>query len=116
QIPGNATIVKKGSIKYYYTLAVAEYIVVNARLPLFYEKRDDVKYLQTWHGTPLKRLGGDIEEVHMPGTNTEKYNINFYNESQKMGLISITKCLFITNFIKGFLIRSNITRVWLSEE
>jgi len=83
QIPGNATIVKKGSIKYYYTLAVAEYIVVNARLPLFYEKRDDVKYLQTWHGTPLKRLGGDIEEVHMPGTNTEKYKINFYNESQK---------------------------------
>src|SRR5699024_7428824 len=36
------------------------------------------------HGTvPLKRLGGDIEEVHMPGTNTEKYKINFYNESQK---------------------------------
>src|SRR5699024_9894168 len=57
--------------------------VVNARLPLFYQKRDDVKYLQTWHGTPLKRLGGDIEEVHMPGTNTEKYKINFYNESRK---------------------------------
>ena len=82
-LPGNAKIAKTGSIRYYYTLAVAEYIVTNARLPLFFEKREGVNYLQTWHGTPLKRLGGDMEEVHMPGTNTEMYKINFYNESQK---------------------------------
>lgn len=82
-LPGKPKITKTDSLRYYYTLAVAEYIVTNARLPLFFKKRDEVKYLQTWHGTPLKRLGGDMEEVHMPGTNTERYKINFYNESQK---------------------------------
>lgn len=82
-LPGKAKIARTGSIRYYYTLAVAEYIVTNVRLPLFFEKRDEVSYLQTWHGTPLKRLGGDMEEVHMPGTNTERYKINFFNEAQK---------------------------------
>lgn len=83
KVPGKAKIAKKGSVRYYYTLATAEYIVTNARLPRFFRKREEVNYLQTWHGTPLKRLGGDMEEVHMPGTNTERYKINFYNESQK---------------------------------
>lgn len=82
-IPGKPKNVKTDSLRYYYTLAVAEFIVTNVRLPLFFEKREEVSYLQTWHGTPLKRLGGDMEEVHMPGTNTERYKINFYNESQK---------------------------------
>ncbi len=82
-LPGKAKIAKTDSLRYYYTLAVAEYIVTNVRLPLFFEKREEVSYLQTWHGTPLKRLGGDMEEVHMPGTNTERYKINFFNEAQK---------------------------------
>src|SRR5699024_6090786 len=40
-------------------------------------------YLQTWHGTPLKKLATDMDEVHMPGTNTEKYKKNFVTESSK---------------------------------
>jgi CDP-glycerol glycerophosphotransferase len=33
-------------------------------LPLWYRKRAGARYLQTWHGTPLKRIGFDIENPH----------------------------------------------------
>ncbi|GAA3729303.1 hypothetical protein GCM10022378_17400 [Salinicoccus jeotgali] len=57
--------------------------VTNSRLPLWIPKPDDTLYLQTWHGTPLKKLGTDINSVLMPGTDTDKYKRNFTAESSK---------------------------------
>lgn len=34
--------------------------IANCKLPAYMKKRPEQKYLQTWHGTPLKRLGLDI--------------------------------------------------------
>lgn len=59
-IPGNPKIVKRGSIEYFKVLATAEYWVNNIVFPV-QEKRAETTYLQTWHGTPLKKLGYDIE-------------------------------------------------------
>ncbi|MED3036449.1 teichoic acid biosynthesis protein F [Bacillus thuringiensis] len=81
-IPGNAKKVKRFSWKYYYYLAKSKYWVTNTRMPNNLSKRKDTIYLQTWHGTPLKKLAADMKEVHMPGTTTEKYKKNFYNESR----------------------------------
>jgi len=44
-------------------------------------------YVQTWHGTPLKKLGLDIEEVHMPGTQTDKYRENILSESENWSFL-----------------------------
>ncbi|WP_263698128.1 bifunctional glycosyltransferase family 2 protein/CDP-glycerol:glycerophosphate glycerophosphotransferase [Bacillus thuringiensis] len=82
-IPGSAKKVKRLSWKYYYYMATSKYWVANARMPAFLEKRPETIYLQTWHGTPLKKLASDMKEVHMPGTTTEKYKRNFFNESRK---------------------------------
>lgn len=41
-------------------LASAEYIVANTSLPWYFRKVAGQTYLQTWHGTPLKRLVHDI--------------------------------------------------------
>src|SRR5690625_1425188 len=82
-IPGNPVQVKRLSLRYFYYLARAKYWVTNARLPNYAEKREETSYLQTWHGTPLKQLAADMEDVHMPGTNSAKYKRNFFNETQK---------------------------------
>src|SRR5699024_11028755 len=82
-IPGNPVQVKRLSLRYFYYLARAKYWVSNARLPNNVEKREETSYLQTWHGTPLKQLAADMEDVHMPGTNSAKYKRNFFNETQK---------------------------------
>lgn len=57
--------------------------VTNSRLPLWIPKARGTTYLQTWHGTPLKRLANDMDEVHMPNTDTESYKKNFTYEAAK---------------------------------
>ncbi|PAE94390.1 bifunctional glycosyltransferase/CDP-glycerol:glycerophosphate glycerophosphotransferase [Shouchella clausii] len=81
-IPGPAKKVKRLSLKYYYYAATSKYWVMNARKEKTLDKRDGIIYLQTWHGTPLKRLAADMKEVKMPGTSTAIYKKNFYNEAQ----------------------------------
>ncbi|GFH42248.1 teichoic acid biosynthesis protein F [Lactococcus hodotermopsidis] len=54
--------VKKGSIQYFYYLSKAKYWVVNAKMPEYFVKKSDQIYLQTWHGTPLKRLAHDLPD------------------------------------------------------
>lgn len=46
--------------KWYEVLHTAEFVVNNANFPFFYRKNANQKYVQTWHGTPLKRIGNDI--------------------------------------------------------
>ncbi|GIN76074.1 Teichoic acid poly(glycerol phosphate) polymerase [Bacillus paralicheniformis] len=75
--------IKRFTLKWLFAMARAEYWVVNSRLPLWIPKPEHTTYLQTWHGTPLKRLAVDMEEVYMPGTNTEKYKKNFTIEASK---------------------------------
>ena len=42
-------------------------VVTNVSMPDFWRKPPGVKYLQTWHGTPLKRIAFDIERPSFPG-------------------------------------------------
>ena len=83
KLPGDPVTVKRFSLKYYYYMARAKYIVSNVRMPNSYIKREGQKYLQTWHGTPLKRLAGDMDSVHMPGTDAARYKRNFSRETDK---------------------------------
>ncbi|MFB9768729.1 CDP-glycerol glycerophosphotransferase family protein [Lactiplantibacillus modestisalitolerans] len=62
---------------------VAEYWVLNARMPYWLKKNKGTTFIQTWHGTPLKRLGLDIPNVSMPGTNTHNYYKNFTTDSHR---------------------------------
>lgn len=77
----NVNAVPRFSLKWLFLMANAKYWISNSRMPAWIPKPAHTTYLQTWHGTPLKKLGVDIEEVHMPGTDTEKYKQNFTNES-----------------------------------
>jgi CDP-glycerol glycerophosphotransferase len=61
--PPGATAVRSGSREHYEAMATARYIVVNDHLPEWFSRRPDQVCLQTWHGTPLKRLGFDVLEV-----------------------------------------------------
>lgn len=56
------SFVKYGSAAYYRALATSQYLVNNATFPPDFGKRDGQVYLNTWHGTPLKRMGYDIED------------------------------------------------------
>ncbi|ANU27651.1 CDP-glycerol--glycerophosphate glycerophosphotransferase [Planococcus versutus] len=75
--------IQRFTLKWFWTFPRAQYWVNNVRLPRWMPKPKGTVYLQTWHGTPLKKLGLDIEEVHMPNTETGSYKKNFILESEK---------------------------------
>ena len=57
------TVVSLYSFKYYYHILTSRYILSNARLnQRMLHKQKRQKYIQTWHGTALKRLGYDIKK------------------------------------------------------
>ncbi len=82
-IEKNVPYVRRFSIKWLFLMTRSKYWITNSRLPLWIPKPKHTEYLQTWHGTPLKRLAADMDEVYMPGTNTEKYKRNFLAEAAK---------------------------------
>jgi len=79
----NVRTINRFSIKWLFIMGRAKYWVSNSRLPLWIPKPKHTLYLQTWHGTPLKRLAADMDQVLMPGTDTESYKKNFIAESQR---------------------------------
>lgn len=60
KIPG-AKVVEYFSIPYFYYLSRAKFWIINCKMPLYISKKPNQVYLQTWHGTPLKKLAHDID-------------------------------------------------------
>ncbi|WP_436317711.1 CDP-glycerol glycerophosphotransferase family protein [Streptomyces atratus] len=60
RIPAGATAVVHGSAAWHEALARSRHIVTNTQLPEWFERRDGQTVVQTWHGTPLKRIGLDL--------------------------------------------------------
>lgn len=62
----NTKVIKYNSKEFYKYMSIAKYWITNSRLPEYLIKKKKQKYIQCWHGTPLKRLGFDI---HVEGGN-----------------------------------------------
>lgn len=65
-------IVEYNSNAYKKAYAGAKYWVSNSRLPEYLSKKKGQVYIQTWHGTPFKKLGFDIEVKGGNAMNTVK--------------------------------------------
>ncbi|WAL71173.1 bifunctional glycosyltransferase family 2 protein/CDP-glycerol:glycerophosphate glycerophosphotransferase [Kitasatospora sp. YST-16] len=63
-VPDTARAVRMWSPEWYEALATSRYVVANNHLPDWFRKRPGQVVVQTWHGTPLKKIGHDIEAVH----------------------------------------------------
>lgn len=99
----NIPYVTRYSLRWMFRMARAEYWVTNSRLSLWLPKPKHTTYVQTWHGTPLKKLAGDMEEVHMPGTTTAKYKRNFFRESGKWNVLISPNAYSSEIFRRAFL-------------
>ncbi len=80
KIPYDGIIVKRFTRRYAYYLAKSKYFVFNIRQPLWFRKREGQVFLETWHGTPLKRLAFDQEEVTAA---SPTYKAQFYRQKQE---------------------------------
>lgn len=54
------SFVRHGSPHYFRVLATSEYLINNATFPQNFSKRAGQIYINTWHGTPMKKMGYDV--------------------------------------------------------
>ncbi|GGH99989.1 CDP-glycerol glycerophosphotransferase family protein [Mammaliicoccus vitulinus] len=58
----NVITVKRLSPSYYKYLSIAKYWINNQNFPHYIEKKKNTVYIQTWHGTPLKKMLNDVDD------------------------------------------------------
>ncbi|MFF2508453.1 CDP-glycerol glycerophosphotransferase family protein [Streptomyces sp. NPDC058067] len=62
RVPATCRPVALWSTEWYEALARSRYVVTNTQLPDWFERAEDQYVVQTWHGTPLKRIGRDLAD------------------------------------------------------
>jgi len=84
QVPEGARAVLANTEAYWDALARSKYVISNDDMPARFEKRQGQMYVQTWHGTLLKRIGFDVENPQfVSGT---KYNEHLARDVAKWDL------------------------------
>ncbi|WP_203638060.1 CDP-glycerol glycerophosphotransferase family protein [Levilactobacillus wangkuiensis] len=76
-------LVKRFTPRWVALMARAEFWVLNSRLPNWWHQNRRTTVIQTWHGTPLKKLGADIAHVAIPGTSTADYHHEFITAAHR---------------------------------
>lgn len=72
--PADAELVRRWSWRYLRELAQAEFWIDNQGFPLKLAKRPETTYIQTWHGSALKRMGFDAPGLRtVPETERRLY-------------------------------------------
>ncbi|MFJ8755279.1 CDP-glycerol glycerophosphotransferase family protein [Streptomyces sp. NPDC102441] len=59
-VPAGVRAVALHSAEWHEALARSRWIVTNTQLPEWFERAEGQFVVQTWHGTPLKRIGRDL--------------------------------------------------------
>ncbi|MCJ1777904.1 CDP-glycerol glycerophosphotransferase family protein [Mammaliicoccus sciuri] len=79
----NIDSVEKNSKQYFKTYQKAKVWIANTRLSPQIEKKDNQLYIQTWHGTPLKKLANDQTVISIPDVTLEEYLYEFNKETSR---------------------------------
>ncbi|PFP23280.1 CDP-glycerol--glycerophosphate glycerophosphotransferase [Bacillus sp. AFS073361] len=91
----NVIFVKRNSKEYLKWLATSKYLINNSTFqPFFIPKKEQV-YINTWHGTPLKRMGFDI-----PGNPAHSQNVvrNFLSADYLLSPNDHTTKMFLNSY------------------
>ncbi|NWF30783.1 CDP-glycerol glycerophosphotransferase family protein [Streptomyces sp. PKU-EA00015] len=59
-LPAGVRAVPHGGAEWHEEMATARVVVTNTQLPEWFQRGTDQFVVQTWHGTPLKRIGRDL--------------------------------------------------------
>lgn len=80
----NTRVVAYRKADYYEAYAKAKYWVTNSRLPRELEPKKEQEYIQCWHGTPLKKLGYDLEQYAEKEGTLQEVQDNYFQETRRV--------------------------------
>lgn len=87
KVPGVKSV-RYMSLGFLVAAVTSKYWFFNCKMPGFLYKKSNQVYLQTWHGTPLKRLGHDIvvdkdQKISRSGLSQDKRNKAYDDDAKK---------------------------------
>lgn len=95
----------------------AKYFITNARLPEYIEMRPGQKYVQCWHGTPLKRLGYDIPTDAENSMNSHAEILEKYDLDAPRYSYMVSPSAFCSEkYVSAFALKKNNPNVEIIEE
>lgn len=83
----NTKVINTIGKAYYNTMASAKYWIHNYRVADHIYPRENQIYVQCWHGTPLKRLGYDIESGNNALNTAEEIQFKYRVDAEKFKYI-----------------------------
>ncbi len=88
----NTIVIKRHSKDYEYYLHVAKYWIFNYKILDYIVPKKNQVFVQCWHGTPLKRLGCDLQNYDSALNTVEEMKKRYKEEASKFSyFISPTK-------------------------
>lgn len=77
-------VVRYRNGEYYRAYASAKFWVTNSRLPRELQPKEGQEYIQCWHGTPLKRLGYDLDHYAEKNGSLREVQENYLEETKRV--------------------------------
>lgn len=96
------------SLRYCYWLAVAEFLICDVTFPVYFSRKSGQKYLNTWHGTPLKTLGRRI--AGSPFEHVANGQRNFLHTTHLLAPNSHTEQVLIKDYMIEHIWNGEIVR------
>lgn len=110
----NVKFINRGGFEYIRLLFTAEYVICNSSVPKYYCRRDGQRYLNTWHGVPLKVMGYERPGQRVNATDNIVHN--FLNSTHLIAANEFTgermfkKAYMLNGIYKGKLLNEPLPR------
>lgn len=109
----NVRFVKQGSEEQIKALATCQYLFENAALPDYWQKKEGQIYINTWHGTPLKSLGRDANDLKKASVSNAQRNFfmcDYLVMPNKYTIEKLISAYGLRNFFQGTVIDAGYPR------
>ena len=103
---GRTQVVKFESFAYYRALARAKYWIFNSNTRPFLKPGKNQVFVQTWHGTPLKKIGCDVVRGGNAMTKLSDIEKIYTNEAKKISYMISPSDYCTEKFISAFHLKS----------
>lgn len=98
----NTRVVGYRKPAYYQAYAQARYWITNSRLPRELERKHEQEYIQCWHGTPLKKLGFDLEHYAEDKSSLQEVKDNYLAEARRFTRMPSPSPFYTEKMVSSF--------------
>lgn len=112
RIVGRSQKVRKMRLKHLYYAVIAGFWIVDSRQTDTFRKRKGSIFIQTWHGTPLKKLALDMQVMNIGGeTNLLDYKEKFKNQVKSWDYLISQNQYSTRKFTSAFAFQNEIWEI-----